>query len=221
MLCLKTRGIVLESSINVSGKKFFFRTVQFELYRHNGKGKRCPEVDVPLCPDALQHLFLRWSVTYWRLGRTLGWIMCEPHCSSSQKKVYVNLGLSLCSLSHVLYAGCKCCLIWLPGTGRSTINSGIGVGLQVLLTRTALKLCPPRVLVLAKQNLLVFTSQTAKAPLIHTKCWQKDPRNVTVCSQQSATALSFWTLTLLFFMSHYATYIPKCWNTITVTCDCQ
>lgn len=49
------------------------------------KGEVGPAVDVPLGPDTRQHPFLWWrSEAHWRLGRAPGWIMCEPHCSSSQ-----------------------------------------------------------------------------------------------------------------------------------------
>lgn len=56
------------------------------------EGEAGPEVDVPFCPGAPQHLFLRRSAALWRRGRARGWIMCELHCSSSQRSIWIRVG---------------------------------------------------------------------------------------------------------------------------------
>lgn len=64
---------------------------QEERFLHR-EGEVGPEVDVPFCPGAPQHLFLRQSAALWRRGRAQGWIMCEPYCSSSQRSIWIRVG---------------------------------------------------------------------------------------------------------------------------------
>lgn len=155
------------------------RNLSLELYtssptdalgRGSGPSSGCP---------TRQHLFLWWrSVARWRLGRALGWMMCEPHCSSSQTGLcepgfVTNLCHNAC-FSHVLYADHRYFLIWLPSTCGWRLTQGkvwaSGSWLfshtwpQPLWIQNSQKLFPWKIPICFK--LLVFTFQI----ISHTPC---------------------------------------------------